>query len=120
MPLAFAESQSARSIGVRSMRYGAQPLHAIRSPNTTHSRTQATALTGYRQFLFEPTLVAYLALARLNGYSQACLTLHRAVKLPNGNCRPCLSGFSPDWARVTAGCHGLPTACAVEIYKQRR
>jgi hypothetical protein len=73
MPEAFAESQSAKSIGVRSKRYGAQPLHAIRSPTNTHSRTQATALTGYRQFLFEPTLVAYLALARLNGYSQPAL-----------------------------------------------
>jgi hypothetical protein len=72
MPMAFAESQSAKSIGVRSKRYGAQPLHAMRSPTNTHSRTQATALTGYRQFLFEPTFVAYLALARLNGYSQAC------------------------------------------------
>ena len=117
---ASAQGASSRSLSVRSMRYGAQPLHAIRSPTTTHSRTQATALTGYRQFLFEPTLPACLALARLNGCSQACLTLHRTVKLPYGNCRPCLSGFSPDWARVTAGCRGYPPVCAGEIYKQRR
>ncbi len=117
---ASARGASSRSLSVRSKRYGAQPLHAIRSPTTTHSRTQATALTGYRQFLFEPTLPACLAHARLNGCSQACLTLHRTVKLPYGNCRPCLSGFSPDWARVTAGCRGYPPVCAGEIYKQRR